>query len=295
MFKGFSFKLALALFVALALVGLATTAPAFAQGGTSGESAPETPPAGGQHITYAAFTGAPTIVDGQNRFWAWNENVSGQNVLHIRTTTDGSSHTFTGVVNTAGGGNFYNLALVNADGDDSATMVPYNQFTFSIVSSAGQTGVDVDWSGRWLSLDLNLDGYPRPAKVLYGPSATAATDLPLIVVTRDSGLLTLSLSTLDGASMFQKNIADGYFLYRTTDANGKHIYHMRLTTTKQGDIKDYKGNILADDGKYGGIHIYKGDQRDYGNGSPGEDAERRRERAAPRRCRGRCAWRWCRP
>jgi hypothetical protein len=87
-------------------------------------------------------------VSGASDIWVWNENVSGQNKLHIRTSTDGSSHAFTGIVITGAASNFYGLALVNGDGDDSATMTRYDRFTFSLVTSAGGGGVDVDWSGR---------------------------------------------------------------------------------------------------------------------------------------------------
>jgi hypothetical protein len=255
MFKSFSLRVLTALAVVMMLGVLVTAVPAEAAGSPVENSAV---PAYGQHIPWAAFQGAPTIVNGKNDIWVWNENVSGQNVLHIRTTTDDSSHTFTGTVTTGAEGNFYNLAVFNGDGDDSATMVGYDQFTFSIVTTAGGEGVDVDWSGRWLALDLFIDGLHRPAHVLYGASATAANRMPLVVLARNNGLLTLPLTMLDGTTGYQKNVADGYFLYR--DANG---YHLRLTTTKVGDIVDYKGAIVADNGRFGAIRVFRGDRRDY--------------------------------
>lgn len=238
-------------------LGVLATAPAYANDGPIVDQAL---PLAGQKIGWAAFQGAPTIVNGQTRVWVWNETVSGQNKLHIRTTTNGAAHTFSGTVTTGSAGNFYNLALYNAaGGDDSASLVGYSQFTFSIATTAGGEGVDVDWSGRWLSLDLFIDSARRPAWVLYGASATAAKKLPLVVNAGDNGLLTLALTMLDGPTGYQKNIANGYYIYR--DTNGQ--YHLRLTTTKVGDIVDYKGTIIADSGQLGAITIYRGDPRDY--------------------------------
>ncbi len=260
MFKKEMLRVAAMFAIAVAALTVAVL-PAAAQGGIPGGSAnPETEPAGGQHITYAAFTGAPTIANGQVNYWAWNENVSGQNILHLRTTTDGTSHTFTGVVNTSGGGNFYNLALVNTtNGDDTTSIVTYNQFTFTIVNNgAAQEGLDVKWSGRWVSLDLYADGYPKPHAVRYGPTGENAKANPLIVNALAQGLLTLPLSTLDGTTHFAKNLTDGYFLYRTNS----NLYHMRLTTTSSADLKDYKGKIMTDQGSFNAISIFKGDPRD---------------------------------
>lgn len=255
MFKSFSLRVASALAVVVMLGLMFTAGPASAESTTVTEVAA---PKYGQRIPWAAFQGAPTIRNGQTDIWVWNENVSGQNRLHIRTTTDASAHTFAGTVTTGAEGNFYNLALFNGDGDDSATMVGYNQLTFSIVTTAGGEGADVDWSGRWLVLDLFIDGYHRPAHVLFGANAKAASQVPLIVLAGKNGLLTLPLTMLDGPTGFQKNVADGYFIYR--DVNG---YHMRLTTTKVGDIVDYRGAIVADSSQFGAIRMFKGDSRDY--------------------------------
>ncbi len=254
MFKSFSLRVVPALAVVIMLGLTFAAAPAFADSTPVTETAA---PKYGQRIPWAAFQGAPTIVNGQTDIWVWNENVSGQNKLHIRTTTNAGAHTFTGTVTTGAEGNLYNLAIFNGDGDDSATMVGYNQFTFSIVTTAGGEGADVDWSGRWLALDLFLDGYHRPAHVLFGTNAKAAYQMPLVVLAGKNGLLTLPLSMLDGPTGFQRNIADGYFIYR--DANG---YHMRLTTTKVGDIVDYRGAIVADNSRFGAVRIFKGDPRD---------------------------------
>ena len=71
-------------------------------------------------------------------------------------------------------------------------------------------------------------------------------------------LLTLPLSTLDSPTGFQKNIADGYFIYH--DASG---YHIRVTTTKAGDIVDYKGTILADGGRFSSAALYRPERDDY--------------------------------
>jgi hypothetical protein len=255
MFKSISLRVLGVLAAVLGLGILVAAAPAEAAQGPIDNSAA---PLYGQRITWAAFQGAPTIVSGRNNIWVWNETVSGQNKLHLRTTTDGKSHTFTGTVTTGSADNFYNLALVNGDGDDSATMLGYDQFAFSIVTSAGGEGVDVDWSGRWLALDLFVDGIHRPALALYGAAATAAKRMPLVVPTGEKGLLTLPLSTLDGPTSFQKNIADGYYIYH--DANG---YHIRVTTTKVGDVVDYRGTIFADGGQFSSAALYKPERDDY--------------------------------
>src|SRR5919202_3113206 len=103
----------LALGVLLTL-GATVAAPAFAQEG-SGPVATSMAN-DGQTIGWAAFQGAPSITTGHTRFWVWNTKANGQNTLHIRTTSDSSSHTFTGTVSTNNAGNFYNLALFNGEG-----------------------------------------------------------------------------------------------------------------------------------------------------------------------------------
>lgn len=262
--------------VGLALLGiaaaLALVSPAFAQGGMAGgEANPESTPPIGQHVSLSAFTGAPAITDGLVRYWVWNENVGGQNILHLRTTTDGATHSFGGVINTSGRGNFYELALANAtNGDDTTTNVSYNQFTFALVNNgSAQEGFDVKWSGRWLSLDLFIDGYARPKRVLYGANAKRSRKHPLIVNAGEQGFLTLPLTALDGTTQFQKNIADGYFLYR--DTNG--AYHLRLTTTSENDYKDYAGRLRVDQGAFTAIKIFRGDPRDYYTLTGGTDLQ----------------------
>jgi len=261
MFRSHSHLILTALAVVTLLGLLLVAAPAYAAG--DGPITDNGAPATGQHIGWAAFQGAPTIVNGKTDFWVWNDNIlngttlTGQNVLHIRTTTDGNAHKFTGAVTTGIADNFYNLAVVNAGGTDSAGLVGYDLFTFSLASSGNGDGVDVEWSGRWLSLNLFVDGNHRPAAVLYGSTATASKHAPLVVVAGPAGLLTLPLSTLDGATDFQKNIANGYFLYR--DANG---YHLRLTTTKTGDVVNYRGTLFANS-SFSAITMYKGDPGDY--------------------------------
>ncbi len=255
-------------FTATALAALAllavclTAAPAYAQGpepeGPQG-AAPlvdSAVPQSGQLITWAAFQGAPPITTGSIAFWVWNENVSGQNILHIRTTTDGQSHQFTGTVSTGVLANFYKLALVNGDGDDSANLVSYNRLTFALTSSGDGEGVDVDWSGRWVSLDLYVDGAHQPLDVHYGAAATTATSLPLNVAAGRAGLLQLPLALLDGPTAFQKNIADGYFLYH--NATG---YHLRVTTTSVTDVVVYRGTINSTGGqiKYAALVRPEGD------------------------------------
>jgi hypothetical protein len=269
MFTLLTRRIALVLAMAAVLSTLLAVAPAYADDGSHGSAtavptAAEGPlwdnaaPWYGQRIIWTAFQGTPNITNGQTDLWVWNENVNGQNVLHIRTTTDSNSHMFTGTVTTGSVDNFYNLAVVNGGGADSANLVGYNQLTFSISTSANGDGVDVDWSGRWLSLDLFVDGNHQPGRVLYGASALSAQRMPLIVLAGRDGLLALPLSTLDGPTSFQKNIADGYYIYR--DAKG---YHLRLTTTKVGDVVNYKGTLFADGGQIGNVTIYKGERGDY--------------------------------
>ncbi len=268
MFNSISRRILMVLALFAMLGVLLVAAPAYAddgsQGATPGVSvAAEGPlinnsaPLAGQRIGWAVFQGAPTIVNGKTLYWVWNENVNGQNTLHIRTTTNGSTHSFTGSVTTGSADNFYNLSIVNAGGTNNATLVGYNQMVFSIATSVNGDGVDVDWSGRWISLKLFMDGYHRPALVLYGVSAKPATRMPLTVLAGTKGLLTLPLSTLDGPTAFQKNIANGYFIYR--DAHG---YHLRLTT-KLGDRAVYKGTIFAEGGQLAKIAFYRHDPADY--------------------------------
>jgi hypothetical protein len=71
-------------------------------------------------------------------------------------------------------------------------------------------------------------------------------------------LLTLPQSTLDGPTGFQKNVADGYFIYH--DASG---YHMRLTSTKVVDVVDYKSTILTDGGRFSLVALYHREKGDY--------------------------------
>ncbi len=147
-------------------------------------------PTYGQTIGWLAFQGAPTITDGKVNIWVWNEKVNGQNKLHIRTTTDGQSHRFTGTVTTSATGNFYNLALYNGTPNDTAALVGYNQFAFKLVTTSGGDGVDADWSGRWLSLNLYIDGLRRPMRIRYGAAGKTAFALPLNVNAGREGLLT---------------------------------------------------------------------------------------------------------
>ncbi len=256
MFNSISRRIVAALAV-IGVLGLLLAAPPASAAG-EGPLTNNQAPATGQRIGWLPFQGAPTIVNGKTDFWVWNENVNGQNKLHIRTTTNGQTHVFTGTVTTGSRDNFYNLAVVNNGGTDRANLLGYNRFNLSLSTSGQGDGVDVDWSGRWLSLNLFVDGLHRPVRVLYGATATPARAMPLIVLAGKKGLLALPLTVLDGPTPFTKNIADGYYLYR--DAKG---YHLRLTTTKVGEVVDYKGTLFADGATFGSIKLFRGDPADY--------------------------------
>lgn len=212
----------------------------------------------GQKIKWANFTGAPTIPASTVGLWIWSEDVSGQKVLHIRSGSDGTAKTFTGVLKTGNNANFYDAALVNGTGDDSVTTPAYNELAFTLATTGGGEGVDVNWSGTWLYLDLYLNGAYVPSKIFTGAAAKATTGAPLGTRPGKQGLLTLPLTMLDGATSFAINVANGYFLYR--DAQGR--FHMRLTTTAAGDKVQYRGRIISEEAKFRVVREYRGDPRD---------------------------------
>ncbi len=145
MFRPISRRILIALAFVAVLSALLAATPTYAAG--EGPLTNNAAPLYGQRIGWSVFQGAPTIVNGKTYFWVWNENVNGQNKLHIRTTTDGRAHTFTGTVTTGQADNFYNLAVVNNGGTDRANLVGYNQFNFSLATSGSGDGLDVDWTG----------------------------------------------------------------------------------------------------------------------------------------------------
>ena len=56
-------------------------------------------------------------------------------------------------------------------GNDSVTLTAYNQIDFSLVTTGGGEGVDVNWSGLWLYLDLKVNGAYVPSKIFTGAAA----------------------------------------------------------------------------------------------------------------------------
>lgn len=235
-----------------------SAAPAFAQDGGTGAEASEAMPVVGQKIKWSDFTGAPTIPPSTIGLWVWSDQTNGQQTLHIRSGSDGSSKTFTGTIKTNQAANFYDAALVNGTGDDSVTNTPYNQVDFTLVTTGGGEGVDVNWSGLWLYLDLKVDGAYVPGKIFTGAAAKQTTGAPLGTRAGKAGLLALPLTMLDGATSFVKNGPDGYYLYRTGNT-----YKMRLTTTSTSDTVDYRGNIFVEQGKFRAAKEYRGDPRDF--------------------------------
>lgn len=250
---------AVALVLMFMLGVLWSAAPAFAQEGTVGAEAAEDMPTVGQKVKWEDFTGAPTIPAATLGLWVWSEDVSGQEVLHIRTGSDGTSKTFTGVIETNRAANFYDAAVVNGTGDDTVTTPAYNHVEFSIVTTGGGEGIDLNWSGLWLFLDLKINGAYVPAKIMTGAAAKSTTGAPLGVrATGKEGLLTLPLTMLDGPTPFVLNAPNGYYLYR---ADGK--YHIRLTTTSTQDIVDYRGHIFVEEGKFRIVKEFRGDPHDF--------------------------------
>ncbi len=259
------FKFVWALLWLCAFAGLGGGTPVFAaefvvhsQAAASAYTNKGLPPVG-QKILWADFIGAPTIPANTLGLWVWSEDTSGQEILHVRTGSDGTAKTFSGTLRTNRVGNFYDLALVNASGDDSAALVKFNELTFSIPTSGGGEGFDVSWSGTWLFLDLYVNGAYVPEKIFVGAAAKGTTGAPLGVRAGSEGLLTLPLTMLDGATTFSKNIADGYFLYR--DAKGR--YHLRVTTTSVNDFVVYRGRIVAAADRFRIVREFRGDPRDF--------------------------------
>lgn len=249
-------------FVVLMLAVLLTVmwraAPAFAQEGGQGAEATEAMPVVGQKIKWQDFTGAPAIPAATVGLWVWSEDVGGQETLHIRTGSDGSSKTFTGAILTNRAANFYDAALINATGDDTLATPDYNAVNFSLTTTGAGEGVDIPWSGLWLTLDLKINGAYVPGKIMTGAAAKPTTGAPLGVRAGKEGLLTLPLTVLDGPTPFVLNAPSGYYLYR---ADGR--YHMRLTTPSPADIVDYRGQIYVEEGVFRIVKEFRGDGRDF--------------------------------
>ncbi len=260
----FGSRIVLALAFALLLSGMWHAAPARAQDPTPiqdsmvAEATQALPPVG-QKIPWGNFIGAPVIPPATIGLWVWSEDVNGQEVLHLRSGSDGAARPFSGAIRTHRAGNFYDLAVVNGTGDDTAELTTYDEFTFSLVTTGGGEGVDVNWSGRWLYLDLFVNGAYVPGKIFVGASGAPTTGAPIGTRAGLEGLLTLPLTMLDGPTAFVKNIANGYYLYR--DDKGR--FHMRLTTTSENDLVTYRGHIVSEDSKFRVVQDFRGDARDF--------------------------------
>jgi hypothetical protein len=197
---------------------------------------------GAQHISWASLQGAPNFKPGSGEgIWVWNENTNGQNILRVAATTEGRRHVFTGTLRTGAEGNFWDLDRSHFESDDHASQPAYNEVHFDFTTYDGVDAFSVKWSGRDLALEFRNDGEERPYHVYYGASATPARGLPLLVGAGDEGLLTLPLSTISGATSFQKGAGDGYWIY--SNANGIHI---RTTTKSESDRKYYTGQIRGE-------------------------------------------------
>ncbi|MBI4675828.1 MAG: hypothetical protein HY741_29665 [Chloroflexi bacterium] len=255
----FQFKIVGIIALVVMLGVLVGVSPVFADNGTESADADGRMPAAGQQIPWADFIGAPVIPSATNGLWVWSEDVSGQQVLHVRVGSDGSAHTFTGIIRTGGVSNFYDAVVVNGTGDDTVTSPRYNRVDFTLATTGGGEGVDVNWSGAWLVLDLQVDGVSNPAQIFYGAAGTAATGNPLGVRAGREGWLALPITMLDGPTAFERNIANGYYLYRTP--NG--VYHMRLTTTSTDTLVLYRGSIITEEGFFRAKRRFLGDPRDY--------------------------------
>ncbi|HZQ10177.1 MAG TPA: hypothetical protein VFD70_26605 [Anaerolineae bacterium] len=252
-------KLLVGIGALLFLLGaLMSAAPAFADDGSESAEAVENLPRVGQKVKWADFTGAPTIPPNTVGLWVWSEDVSGQEILHVRVGSNGTAKKFTGTIRTNRAANFYDLAVVNGTGDDSATQTKYNAFTFSLNTTGGGEGVDVKWSGVWLFLNLKVDGAYVPSKIFTGAAAKPTTGAPLGVRAGRAGLLALPLTMLDGPTSFAKNVADGYYLYR----DDKGHFHIRMTTTSENDVVDYHGFMLAEHAVFRAVHRFRLDPRD---------------------------------
>jgi hypothetical protein len=212
-----------------------------------------------QEIAWGDFVGAPTIPSNTIGLWVWSEEVDGQEILHVRAGSDGSAHTFSGTLRTNRVGNFYDAALVNETGDDAVTQTRFDTLTFSLLTTGNGEGLDVNWSGTQLHLDLQVDGAAQPAQIFYGAAGTAATGSPLHVLAGKEGLLVLPMTMLDGPTAFEKNVANGYFLYRTP--NGR--YHLRVTTTSTADLVLYRGNLRIEQGDFVAKRIILRDPGDF--------------------------------
>jgi hypothetical protein len=251
------------LVAALALIlMLASAVPTFAADEVNGDGVDA---AAGQHIPWADFQGEPAGWAGQigvsTGYYVWNENAGGANTLKIRVTADGSAHVFSGRVLTGADGNMWNPTQVSPDPTDKVQSLAYNTVFFSLRATTGGNGVDIPWSSQYLQLNLFIDNVKQPALVHYGAAGTAATALPLIVDTGKSGLLTLSMTMLDGPTGFTPRVADGLWLYRDP---GTANIHLRGTTVSTKDVKRYTGTFYADDtgGTISSVSLYKPDKFD---------------------------------
>ena len=160
---------------ALPLALSAAPAPAAAAG-----PEPAAPPAGAYTLPFATLQGKPDLnAAGDFGYWLWHD----EDGLHLRTTTRGRPHLFSGVIRSRERNEFFDVHRVRQEhtvvNDDRTVVADNDAIRFRFVTYDGMDGIDFRLSGGAFCVQLADDGREATGATHLGAAETAPQQLPV--------------------------------------------------------------------------------------------------------------------
>jgi hypothetical protein len=132
-------------------------------------------------LPFAVLQGQPDMSAGQGMgYWLWHDDDG----IHLRTTTRGREHIFSGVLRTGENAQFTDVQEVRLDHrhhnqDGVVTSDDGRTIRFHFHTWDGTDGIDFRLDGRALCVDLANNGHEAVASVHLGRFEVMPSDLPV--------------------------------------------------------------------------------------------------------------------
>lgn len=165
------------LIASLIVPALAGPAPAAAD--TLAQRMPPPPPAA-YVLPFSVLEGNPHVRPGEDLgYWLWHDAGG----LHLRTTTRGLPHQFSGVIRTRERARFFDVDGVRledrAGNHDREVQTDNDTIRFRFVTYDGVDGIDFRLDGAGFCIDLENNGHDAPRLVHLGQHEVRPDHIPV--------------------------------------------------------------------------------------------------------------------
>lgn len=131
-------------------------------------------------VPFSTLEGKPSLnADGDRGFWLWHD----EDGIHLRTTTRGLPHVFSGVIRTRERAEFYDVHRFRQEhapqNRDRTVVADNDAIRFRFTTYDGMDGLDFRLSGAIFCVQLENNGHEAVNATHLGVEETTPAELPV--------------------------------------------------------------------------------------------------------------------